>query len=200
MTGHDDSSRDQESESSAQGADDPHNDIAAAERRRRLIKWVVGVAIAIPVVIEARTISGLIGNWLTGSDENAGDRTATEQRVGLGDELLPATAPPEILERAVVEEGDDVWPFRVAVSVENTADQPYEFRLGDVITDADERVRGGATSGVLSRGESTRIETNWGLPTGSTPKTLTVRGLTGPPESPTETIKRVHLANVPVEG
>lgn len=169
-------------------------------KRRTLVRILVGLGIGIPILVEAITFLGLVEHQLAGEDGTPGRPTQEVRQVGVGDELLPATAPAEILEEAVVDASADRWLFRLVVAVENTGADPYELRLENTTTSAGTVVTGGGSSGEIAPGDSTSVTGSWVLPQGETPNSVDVTGVVDPGGAAEATTERVRLAKVPVRG
>ncbi|MFA1611183.1 hypothetical protein [Halobellus rubicundus] len=174
--------------------------------RRWLIRILVGLGIGIPIAIEATTFLGLIRERLFGGDGSESEATATTttsppQGVGIGDELLPETAPTEIVTDAVVHISDDgSWTFELVVDVENAGEAPYELRLSTVTTDDGTTVEERASSGQIPPGETRELTNTWELPTGESPASLAVTAVTYRESGATVTDRTVRLENVPAES
>lgn len=183
--------------------DDASDDGGGSLRRRTLIRILVGLGIGIPIVIEGLTFLGLVGQSLGGDGGADGGGTPTDDgerdgRVGVGDELLPATPQTETLASASYRGSGDRWPLTLVVEVTNGADGPYELRLGAVRTEGGRDVEPESTPAVrLAAGESGSVTGFWRLPAGTSPSSLVaeVRQGEGSPES-----HRVELAKIPVQG
>lgn len=168
--------------------------------RRTLIRLLIGVAIGIPVLVEAVTFFGLVETRLFGDGGDGATGTATADRVGVGDELLPATPPTETVTEAVIRGQDAPWLFVLTVDVENPTDAPYELQLGTVTLGSGGSVTGGASTGRVPAGGTGEVTGAWELPAGSTPATLSVRGIAYREDGANETAAEVALAKVPVRG
>ncbi len=174
-------------------------------RRRWLLRALVGLGVGLPVLIEARTFLGLIRVHLLGAGSGdggtAGTPTATpEPAVGVGDELLAGTGPTETVREAHLRVVDPGWRFELSVAVENTTDDPYELRLGDVRTQAGETVDGDASTGRIPPGESAAVGETWTLPSENRPETLQVTALSHAGDGVDLTEASVPLGRVPLEG
>lgn len=169
--------------------------------RRTLVRLLIGLAIGIPVLVEAVTFFGLIEHRLfDGGGRDTPIGTATPDRVGVGEELLPATPPSETVTDAVIRGQDTPWLFVLTVEVENPLDVPYELRLGTLTLADGGTVAGGASSGQVPADGSGEVTGAWELPEGSTPATLAVTGIAHRDDGPDETAAEVPLAKVPVRG
>lgn len=124
--------------------------------RRTLVRLLIAVAIGIPVAIEVGTLLGMLGG--DGGDE----------RVGIGDELLPATPQTETVADSSVTVSE-VWIFELVVEVTNGADGPYELVLGPVRTDRSDPVGGTRTTGEVPAGTTTTLRADWEIPAASSP-------------------------------
>ncbi len=168
--------------------------------RRTLVRGLIGLAIGIPVLVEAVTFFGLVERELFGAPEATPSGTPTPDRVGVGEELLPATAPAETVTEAEVRGGDTPWLFVLTVQVENALDVPYELRLGTLTLGNGDAVEGGATTGRIDPGGAGQVTAAWELPQGQTPAAVEAAGVAHRPEGPEETRETVPLAKVPVHG
>jgi len=168
--------------------------------RRWLIRALVGLGIGIPIAVEATTFLGLLSSRLGGGDSGTeAPATTTASGTGIGEELLPATAPADTLADAFVQVADDAWRFEATVTVANTTDGPYTLKLGAVTTGSGSRVDGGHSSGRVPPGESRTFTGAWPLPAGETPATLDVTGVRHA-DGGEETTRTVRLGDVPVRG
>lgn len=184
------------------GGSGPPDPRAEDPDRRGLLRWIIVVAIGIPVLIELRTFLGLAGVIGGGEDTPTATPTPAGDRVGVGDELLPATGPAETVTEATVTARDDGdWPFTLAVRVDNDDDGEYQLRLGAVRTGAGDTVDGGAETPRLDPGESTTLTAEWALPPGAAPEAVQVSGVTYEDGAATGQVSEtVRLADVPVRG
>lgn len=171
------------------------------ESRRWLIRLLVGLAIGIPVAIEASTFVGLLNRHFGGgsTDTAAPTETPAGRRVGVGDELLPETPPADTLQHAAVHDEGDAWVFEATVMVENTGDVPYEARVGAVTAGDGTRVEGSDATGQVPPGESATVTATRRLPAGSEPERLVVSGVTYG-ETTTSVRENVLLASVPIRS
>jgi hypothetical protein len=167
--------------------------------RRTLIRLLIVLAIAIPVLVEAVTFFGLLEAQLVGGD---GEPTATPtaDRVGVGDELLPATPPTETVTDAVIRGQDTPWLFVLTVEVQNPTDAPYELQLETLTLGSGQTVAGGASTGRVPPGGTGQVTGAWEIPEGSTPAALAVRAIAHREDGRQETTAVVDLAKVPVRG
>ena len=176
---------------------------AAEERRRRwVIRLLVGLGIGIPVLVEGATFASLVGERLLGGGEDASapvfTQTPTADRIGIGDELLPSTAPPDrLVDAAITTDGG--WTLELTVAVDNTTDTGYGLRLGPVYTDDGTSIEGGTSTGRIPPGESRTVTGTWDLPSSDTPDALELTALTLPENGTTTAVtERVPLGKVPV--
>lgn len=197
------SSQSTEADASARSSPAQPPDGELDERTRRwLIRILVGTAIGIPILIEGSTLVGLVKQHFGDGGSGSPTRTETqrERRVGVGDELLPATPQREILSDAFVKgTSGDTWRFTAVVTVENTGEVPYEVRLGAVSIDDGRTVDGGGASGQVPPGDTATLRATWDLPAGSEPTHLDVSGLTYG-ETTGRVRETVRLRSVPIEG
>lgn len=176
---------------------DPEDDEDGVSRRT-LVRLLVGTAIGVPVLVEALTFLGLVGNQFGSETPTATDTTTPDESgVGVGDELLVETAQTETVREAYVAEDD--WTFTLVVTVENASDRTYDLRLGAVTTGNGQQVDGGSESGPIAPGESGAVTGRWQLPDGSFPETVDVAA-TARDGTVTTVERSVELAVVPVRG
>jgi hypothetical protein len=168
--------------------------------RRQLVKWLIVVAIAVPLLVEGITLLGLLNNEF-GGDGDDGTPTPLPDTVGTGDELLTETDQRETLRQATVD-GGDRWTLTLTVTVNNTGDRPYELVLGAVQTQDGKRVEGETSTGTIQPGESTTVTAQWSLGSGSLPDRLSVTAVAYDGEGGVaRTVQRqVNLAHIPVQG
>lgn len=184
------------------GIDDESEETGRLDRRT-LVRLLVGGGIGIPLLIEARTLYGLVTQTLageSGGSEGASDGTGTEtggsDAVGVGEELLPATEPSETVANAVVSAGDR-WRFVLGVEVENRTDSAYECRVEAVRT-GDERLVDPVSTGTVPPGESALLTGRWTVPEGSVPTAVEAVGVVDPDGTADRVARTVRLDNVPV--
>lgn len=127
-------------------------------RRRGYLKWVIAIAIGIPVALEASTFFGLLQGR---SDTGA---------IGVGDDLLPDTTREETVEELAVTDGT----FELAVDVNNTGSSPYSVSVATVVLSTDETLEGNASVGPIDVGDRGTLAASWELPSGATPRALEV--------------------------
>ncbi|MFC6976924.1 hypothetical protein ACFQL1_22975 [Halomicroarcula sp. GCM10025709] len=146
-----------------------------------LVRTLIVLAIALPILIEVATFGSLLSHSLLGVGGDAGGAatatatpTAEIEGASVGDEVLPATPAVERIDRAAVVTGEDGWRFVLTVAVSNPTDHPYELRLGEVHTRDGETVAGGATTGTVAAGGNGTVTGAWVLPTGHQPETVAV--------------------------
>ncbi|MFB6092548.1 MAG: hypothetical protein ABEK02_06015 [Haloquadratum sp.] len=173
--------------------------------RRWLIRILIGLGIGLPLLIEGVTFLGLIKSRLFGGDDEAPTATTTSTPrpgVGVGDELLPATAPSDTLSDAVVRTtgAGSGWTFELTISVENTTDAPYELRLGTLTTAEGTRVESTASTGQIPPGASETMADSYAIPGGETPETLSLTAVAYPASGAEVTARTVRFADIPVLG
>ncbi|MDZ7700799.1 MAG: hypothetical protein U5J98_01335 [Halobacteriales archaeon] len=168
--------------------------------RRTLIRLLIGLAIGIPVAVEAVTFFGLVERQLVGGDGGTPAGTATPDRVGVGDELIPATAPNETVTGAEIRAADTPWLFVLSVEVENTLEVPYEVELATLWLGSGDSVAGGSTTGRIPAGETGQVTGAWEIPESASPSKVTVRTTTYRAEETGHGSVTVDLAKVPVRG
>jgi len=168
--------------------------------RRNLIRLLVGLGIGLPIAIEAATFFGLFESRVAGDDGGEETPTRTSEppppdAVGVGDELLPATAATDTVTGAEIrtEEGERV--FLLTVTVENDTEGRYELRLDALTTDAGTTVSGGGRTTQLEPGEATTVIGRWTLPDGERPRAVIVVATVTPAGGGRETVtRRVPIA------
>ena len=175
---------------------------AEARRRRTIIRLLVGIGIGIPILVELRTLVGLVDRFLFGGDDTEAStgtevETATDSGVGVGDELLPQTPQRETLSNASFRAGDDRWVLTLVARVENTESYPYSVQFGAVTTENGRRVDGSGRSVTVAVGETAQLTSTWQLPPGSRPTAVTIRTSGGETAATTHD---VTLAPIAVEG
>lgn len=170
--------------------------------RRTLIRLLVGGGVGIPLAIEARTLYGLAVQTLAGdsgeTDAGGGTATGTDEPagVGVGGELLPATAVAETVTNAVVS-ASDRWTFLLAVEVENRTESAYELRV-EAVRAADERIADPVSTGTVPAGESTVLSGRWTVPEGSAPTAVEAVGIVDPDGTADRVERTVRLEGVHV--
>jgi len=102
-----------------------------------------------------------------------GGGTATPRPVGVGDELLPATAPAETIRAATVRTDERGRRFVLRVAVTNDTDAAYDLRLGRLVTAAGGVVEGGGAKRIDPGGRAT-VTGEWLLPDGARPTSVFV--------------------------
>ncbi len=171
--------------------------------RRTLVRLLVVVAIAIPILVEVLTFAGLLQFQLFGDGgDETGPTTPQTRRVGVGDELLVDSQQSETLTDASLRPGGNRWIVTLTVHVENNGSTPYELRLEALTLGNGRTVAGGESTGRIPPGENATLTARYEIPSGTTPHSVTVvsvnhRNGTATPRSLRE---RVHLAKIPVEG
>jgi hypothetical protein len=168
-----------------------------------MVRVLLVLAIAIPILIEVITFGGLLGHYLGGGGDPAATGTPTpgDDGAGAGATILPETAATERVESASLITGEDNWQFIFTVAVEGPA-EPYELRLRAVRTREGTTVAGsGATTGGVPAGGSGTVTGTWLLPPGEHPESLSVEVVTTP-EGGTEEVREytVTIGNVPVSS
>lgn len=127
--------------------------------RRTYLKWLIALAVGIPVALEASTFFGLLGG-----------QVAEEQGLAVGDDLLSDTDRPETVDELAFADGR----FDLAVRVENTGNVPYGVTVSAVQLSNDERLGEPAAVGPVGPGETETLAGSWSLPEGTTPTALEV--------------------------
>lgn len=167
--------------------------------RRSLVRWLIAVAIGVPVLIEVLTFAGMLDRGPFGTDDDVPARP-TERPVGVGDELLPETPEVETLVAASVRTAESTWTLRLEARIDNAADTDYEFRFADASADGTSGIAGGGSSGRVPPGGTATAIGRWEIPPGSTPETVEAIGIRFPAGGRDATTVRrtVPLAKVPV--
>lgn len=176
--------------------------------RRRLVVWLIVIAIAVPLVVEGYTLVGLVGSHLGGNGETptptAGETrtpTAEATAVGPGDDLLPETDRAETVSTASLTSGTEYWTLTLTVVVENNGTTPYEVRLGTVTTVDGTTVTGSATTGRVAPGQSGTVSVQWSIPRGKSPERVAVTAVEYTGETSRTVVDRdVRLEELPVRG
>ena len=173
-----------------------------------MVKTLLILAIAIPILIEVITFGGLIGHYVGGGGSGgpsgggtaAPTATATAEDSGLS--VLPQTTQTERIERARLLNASDGRQLVVTLSVRNQDRSGYELRLDNVTTVAGTTVEGtGSTTGTVDGVETGTVTGSWLLPPGEEPASLTVTAVTDPEGStPNERTYTIPLDEVTFEG
>lgn len=170
-----DSSPDTDSEPDASSNVDASPDDDDEIDRRRLIRWIAVLAFSVPVVVEALTFGNIIGDEFFGADEEATESdtdspTEADDAVGVGDELLPETAPTETVTTSEVRQadsGDRTYVLRV--DVENGTEAPVELRTRALRLRDEATVDGLSSTGEVPPGESREVTAAWSIPSDAMP-------------------------------
>lgn len=168
--------------------------------RRTLIRLLVGLGIGVPIAIEAATFFGLFGSRVVGDGDgtetpSSPTETPSPDAVGVGDELLPATAATDTVTGAEIRTEDGERVFVLTVAVENDTDEGYELRLDALTTDAGTTVSGGGRTTQLDPGEETTVFGRWPLPDDERPRAVIVVATVTPAGGGRETVtRRVPIA------
>jgi hypothetical protein len=127
--------------------------------RRSYLKWLIALAVGIPVALEASTFFGLLGG-----------QVSEERGLAVGDDLLSGTDRPDTVKELSFANGQ----FDLAVSVENTGDVPYGVTVSAVQLSNDERIDEPAAVGPVGPGGTETLTGSWSIPEGTTPGALEV--------------------------
>lgn len=180
------------------------NETDEERRRKRLIKIVVVLALAVPLVIEGLTFGGLLSSTFLGGGGGDGSATltattATDRGVGVGDDLLAATPQHERIESATVREAGNRWRFTLSVQVNNTGNRTYQLQLASVTTTSGKTVSN-VVSTTVAPGTEATLTGQWALPAGERPRSVDVVAVDGVEGNATVTRETVRLAPIPVQG
>ncbi|SHG94193.1 hypothetical protein [Halobaculum gomorrense] len=179
--------------------------------RRRLIRWIAVLAFTVPVIVEALTFGGLIGDTLLGGDDGSddagggdGDGTVTESAtprasgVGVGDELLQDAPPTETIAVSEVRgQSADSRTYVLRVTVKNTTDESVELRLTGVTLRDGTTLASVSATGSIPAGETGEVTGAWDLPAGSMPVAVDIVLLRDGEEAIT---RSVPLERPPIRG
>jgi hypothetical protein len=157
--------------------DEPTEPHAADDEidRRRLIRWIAALAFGVPIVVELLTFGGLLEAELFPGGENEVEPTdsATDtddpDAVGVGDELLPETAPTETITASEVRQNDSGRTYVLSVEVENDTESTVELRTRRLRLRDGETVDGVSSTGPIDPGESGVVTAAWGIPDDAIP-------------------------------
>jgi hypothetical protein len=127
--------------------------------RRKYLKYLIALAVGIPIALEAGTFFGLLQGQV-------GD----EQGLFVGEDLLAETSRPETVDTLAIENGT----FELSVTVENTGDTPYGVAVSEVKLSNGEMLAGDASVGPIAPGESATLAGEWSVPDGAKPTALVV--------------------------
>jgi hypothetical protein len=163
-----------------------------------LVRLLIVLAIAIPLVIEGATVVSLVGEQF-GPEAPATATPVPERSVTEGDELLTETPQRERITEALVTVREEAWSFSLTVAVSNNESVPYELQVGPVQTGGGDTVSGRATTGQVAPGANTTLRRTWELPAGQRPASITVVALryTDPV---TRTDRTVNFGQIRVRG
>lgn len=168
-----------------------------------LVKILLVLGIAIPVVIEGFTFASLFQQELFGDNDPAGTPTPTPtpgvDRVGPGDELLAATPQSERVTTQSLRAQNGQWVFTLSVAVNNSAATDYQLQLLSVTTSGGNAVSN-AEVVQLGPGEQGAVTGRWALPAGEYPRSVTVVAVTGDGQNSTTIRREVALERVPVDN
>lgn len=127
--------------------------------RRKYLKYLIALAVGIPVALEAGTFFGLLQGQV-------GD----EKGLSVGEDLLAETSRPETVDTLAVGSGT----FELSVTVENTGDVAYGVAVSEVKLSNGETLAGDASVGPIAPGDTATLAGEWSLPEGATPTALVV--------------------------
>lgn len=174
--------------------------------RRTIVRLLLVFGIGIPLLVEAITFAGLVGQHLGGTGTATPSATPSPtstpvDTVGVGDELLPETNQSDRLTTASLTDAGDSWLLTLTVTVTNTGESPYELRLGAVVTSDDTSVSNDVSTGQLAAGETGTVTGQWRLPAGDVPERLEVEAVVAADDAGTvRTVSEtVTLTRMPVE-
>lgn len=173
----------------------------ASSANKKLVRILVLIGIGIPILIEAITLFRLIGGHMDEESASAAPDTSAAQVVNVGDELLPATPPAEVIAELIVEPNPaaGTWVFEMEVEVRNATGHPYTLEVSALETQDGTRQRQ-QFSQRWAPGDEGELEAEWSLPEGQLPRSLTARGrLHVTADSVREATRRVELGRVPVQ-
>ena len=121
-------------------------------------------------------------------------------QLGVGDEVLPATAPSETVQQLSVtaQRGAD-WTFELAVRVQNPTDRPYTLTMFGLLTQ-EGAVREDPFTVTCAPGETVDLNAAWTLDAGDRPKSIVASGRTAvTADSVAVEARRVRFERVPVQ-
>lgn len=159
--------------------------------RRSYIKYLAPISVAVPVVVEGRTLVGLLRQDFGGGQSSYSKPTGVD--VGVGGELRPDTPTREKLRNAAISRASDGERLVLSVGVKNTQDTTYRFSLGAVTTDGGKTVQGGGRTDPVSPGGTATVQATYTLPADATPKSVDTTVTIGNQASK----KTVQLAPLP---
>lgn len=175
------------------------------ERNSSFEKWLVRIflflAFGVAFGIEGMTLFRSYVLDRNGDDAAAVEETAPSlPTLRVGDELLPASAPAERIERLAIEAAPgDIWTFRMEVALQNATDRPYELTTFGVLTQSGQ-VHEAAFQVACPPGDSARLVARWQLAASDVPKSLVASGRTQvTPDSAVVYARRFQLPRIPVQ-
>ncbi|AGN00667.1 hypothetical protein L593_03580 [Salinarchaeum sp. Harcht-Bsk1] len=172
--------------------------------RRWLIRLLVALGIGIPILVEGATLLRMLRSFLLGGGGGGGNESDSggdpDTAVEIGDEILPETPPPEILRRAVVVSGENVWEFQARIRVENTGEDPYTFRVSALRTDEGKRIADPVATERLAPGEPQTLDHTWRMPAGERPASFEVLASTETATGTERVERTVELGSFPLQN
>lgn len=180
----------------AAGHANPHDDppretVDDVWSRRSVVRYLAPISVAVPVIIEGRTLVGLLEQDLADDGESSWSKP-TGVDVGVGGALRPDAPIRAKLSNAVLADTSDGRRLTLAVAVKNPTNAPARFAIGAVGTTGG-TVDGGTTTDPLPPGTSTTFQTSYDLPSDATPETVETVVVVANDESK----KTVQLAPIP---
>jgi len=171
-----------------------------------IVRFFLILAFGLAFGIEGMT---LVRSYLFNGEEETeqvaskGERAETDAQdaapLGLGDDLLPATAVSErVAAMRIQAQPDGPWVFRLAVTVVNDGGSPYRLSLRDLTAD-DGTVYDEVQSVACAPGDSTRLVATWPIGADVRPAALTAEAELQRSDDSTRTVRRrVSFGHVPV--
>lgn len=172
--------------------------------RRKLIRWIAGLAFGLAFLLELYTFRSLLVSQLfPGEDSENGSgatetETPTEETVGVGDELLPETDATETVVTSEVRGdpgGEGTYVLRV--EIENTTDVTVQLHLTTLRFRNETTVENVSSSGPIAAGETGEVTGAWTLPNESMPDAVKAIALR---DGETIVSRFVDLQRPPIRG
>ncbi|MDX1672049.1 MAG: hypothetical protein R3211_06885 [Balneolaceae bacterium] len=168
-------------------------------RSWRYVKIFILIAVAIPVLLELFTLFNLFNVRLFEGEKENLPATRAEQKVGIGEPLLPGTVPSIILKEARVWAEPDRWVLDMTMEVEQLPEHSYTLNLDSLHLHSGNTIAGPKTKQWAGGAAKGGFRTVWNMPPGDTPDRLKVSTITQFAEDSAHVItQEVSLGKIPV--
>jgi hypothetical protein len=166
--------------------------------RKKLLPYLLGATILVPLIVEGGTFLGLIQHHLLGTDSAPVSEKRDREGSGPGDTVLPTTPPEEQLKKLVIHYTEGRWTFHCVLDVDNRAtNKTYEYRFlgpgrNDTLIKKTDLVRSARA------GKRSVLQVEWTLTPGTMPEFIKV-AVNDAESGSTIGTYRIELADVPVK-